>query len=243
MAFPHQCNSLALKKPHCFLSDSKRKKQQWGLLRVKNSSPVQGTTVCRVNSGYLFTLAPEPSGGCDTLQKTKTKKCRVLTVINSLGLCLGISATKIRERKSPLFHPSGRFGGLQLEVSFLQSHTVITHPQNITPQQSGLHSLRCGSSPLPFPLFFSCCFLCVWFFWSMVGKQLCQDIGHKFIEAFRILLWIDGRNLCTSPMFHSFGSMCCFFLCVIWREDIYNSHEIYLLLRGTFVAFHSIDIH
>lgn len=115
-----------------------------------------------------------------------------------MGLCLGILATKIRERKSPLFHPSGRFGGLQLEVSFLQSHTVITHPQNITPQQSGLHSLRCGSSPLPFPLFFSCCFMCVWFFWSMVGKQLCQDIGHKFIEAFRILLWIDGRNLCTS---------------------------------------------
>lgn len=39
-------------------------------------------------------------------------------------------------------------------------------------------------------------------------------------------------------MFHSFGSMCSFFLSVIVREDVDDSHEVYLLLHSTWHKKH-----
>lgn len=36
----------------------------------------------------------------------------------------------------------------------------------------------------------------------------------------------------THPVFHSFGSVCSFFLSVVVREDVDDSHEVYLLLHG-----------
>lgn len=37
----------------------------------------------------------------------------------------------------------------------------------------------------------------------------------------------------THPMFHSFGSMCSFFLSIVVGEDVNDSHEVNLLLHRT----------
>lgn len=41
------------------------------------------------------------------------------------------------------------------------------------------------------------------------------------------------RDQAAYPMFHCFGSVCSFLLCIVWRKNVYNGHEVHFLLGGT----------
>lgn len=60
---------------------------------------------------------------------------------------------------------------------------------------------------------------------------------------FGVLLRIHSLDLRPCPIFRCLVSMCSFFLSTIECDYINDSHEIDLLLGGTFMASHGTNFH